>query len=295
MSERLAVSESVKQCLGPYLPPSTDAFSSEEKPGDEIANPGLVAQRKIFPKPFVTLTFATSLDAAISLRPGVQTHLSGAESKAMTHFLRSRHDAILIGVGTAEADDPGLNCRLWEDNANIAGKRHPRAIILDPQARWDVTSESKVLRLAREGAGLAPFVLTALHDPPSDKREVLERYGGKYVIIRPADSFGSGMVRFDWQMILNVLAQENLGSVMVEGGATVINSLLETTSQRWIDAIIVTIAPLWLGQGGVIVSPSRHGDGSAEDHAAVLLDDVCWHPLGRDVVMAARISAKHPQ
>src|SRR5947207_2217592 len=63
-------------------------------------------------KPHVTLTYAASLDSSISLSPGTQTHLSGHLSKAMTHYLRSRHSAILIGVGTAAVDDPGLNCRL---------------------------------------------------------------------------------------------------------------------------------------------------------------------------------------
>ena len=62
--------------------------------------------------PFVTLTFATSLDSALSLAPGTQTALSGPQSKAMTHFLRSEHDAIMVGVGTAVADNPSLNCRL---------------------------------------------------------------------------------------------------------------------------------------------------------------------------------------
>ena len=62
--------------------------------------------------PFVTLTFATSLDSALSLAPGAQTALSGPQSKAMTHYLRSRHDGIMVGVGTAIADNPSLNCRI---------------------------------------------------------------------------------------------------------------------------------------------------------------------------------------
>ncbi len=59
-------------------------------------------------RPWVLLTYAASLDGEIAAAPGVRTTLSGMESKAMTHYLRTRHDAICVGVGTAEADDPGL-------------------------------------------------------------------------------------------------------------------------------------------------------------------------------------------
>ncbi|KAJ6144622.1 hypothetical protein N7470_008517 [Penicillium chermesinum] len=69
--------------------------------------------------PFTTLTFATSLDSALALAPGTRTVLSGPQSKAMTHYLRSRHDGILIGVGTALADDPGLNCRIAGEEGTV--------------------------------------------------------------------------------------------------------------------------------------------------------------------------------
>ncbi|SRR6266550_313712 len=61
------------------------------------------------PRPFVTLTFAQSLDAKIAGSGGQQLALSGSESMLMTHWLRARHDAILVGIGTALNDDPQLN------------------------------------------------------------------------------------------------------------------------------------------------------------------------------------------
>jgi 2,5-diamino-6-(ribosylamino)-4(3H)-pyrimidinone 5'-phosphate reductase len=66
----------------------------------------------------LTLTYAQSLDGQIALSPGTQTALSGQETKAMTHYLRYKHEGILVGVGTAEADDPGLNCRFDATNLN---------------------------------------------------------------------------------------------------------------------------------------------------------------------------------
>src|ERR1700760_2352675 len=97
-----------------------------------------------------TLTYACSLDSQIALAPGTQTALSGPESKAMTHYLRSRHDAILIGEGTMRADNPGLNCRI-EGVGGYGGEGlegQPRPIVLDPNLRWDFSSDSKVLALA---------------------------------------------------------------------------------------------------------------------------------------------------
>ncbi|KAG6016854.1 hypothetical protein E4U41_004334, partial [Claviceps citrina] len=135
MAEQLSLPASSAAALEPHLPPPSTAGSPT--------------------RPFVTLTFATSLDAALSLAPGTRTRLSGPLSKAMTHHLRSRHAAILIGVSTLLADDPALNSR-------IAGATsQPRPVILDPHLRWRPRPSDRVLETCRAGAGRAPFVLTA--------------------------------------------------------------------------------------------------------------------------------------
>lgn len=64
-------------------------------------------------RPHVTLTFAQSLDAKIAGRNGQQLILSGKQSMIMTHWMRSMHDGIMIGVGTALNDDPQLNSMLF--------------------------------------------------------------------------------------------------------------------------------------------------------------------------------------
>ncbi|KAH8912581.1 bacterial bifunctional deaminase-reductase [Coniochaeta sp. PMI_546] len=227
--------------------------------------------------PHLTLTYATSLDSALSLRPGTQTALSGPQSKAMTHYLRSQHRAILIGVGTAVADDPGLNCRIEGCTSQ------PRPIVLDPAARWAVNSESKVIRLAREGKGLGPFILV---DPeaqvPEERRAVLETVGGKYVLVPSTQGEG-----FAWTDILSTLKGEGLDSVMVEGGGAVINSLLAAENIPLVSSVIVTIAPTWLGKGGVVVSPDRPG-GENGTVPAARLGNVKWYPLGEDVVLCGK-------
>ncbi len=240
---------------------------------------------------FATLTFATSLDSSLSLSPGVRTQLSGPQSKAMTHYLRSRHDAILIGVGTAVADDPGLNCRL-EGVGGYGGEGlegQPRPVVIDPTARWGFSENSKVLVLVKQGRGRAPYIVTGLQDPPAKKRELLESYGGKYITLNVTTT-DSGSHRLDWGELFKSIKGEGLDSVMIEGGGAVINSLLETTYHALVDSVIVTIAPTWLGQGGVLVSPPRQFDKNGHPVSAARLKGVSWLPLGEDVVLCGKLT-----
>ncbi|TLD24237.1 hypothetical protein PspLS_06811 [Pyricularia sp. CBS 133598] len=266
--------------LPPKVPPSSFArgvAAPGEQPHDE---PAPASSR-----PFVTLTFATSLDSALSLAPGVRTTLSGPQSKAMTHFLRSRHDAILVGAGTAVADDPGLNCRIRD------AESQPRPIVVDPRCRWSFDERSKVLQLASEGRGLAPYVITtpeAAAAVDGRKRALLEAHGGKYISLK----YGGGDGVLDWNDILAALQNEGLNSVMVEGGGHVINTLLgHNDKKNLVDSVIVTIAPTWLGQGGVVVSPAREVDESGNPKAALRLANISWHPLGNDVVLCGQIGS----
>ncbi|KAI2624246.1 putative riboflavin biosynthesis protein Rib7 [Hypoxylon sp. NC1633] len=302
------------QRLEPHLPPLSTATKEDISSSSEL--------------PFVTLTYATSLDSALSLGPGIRTALSGPESKAMTHYLRSRHDAICVGVGTAVTDDPALNSRLAAEilppklsptadtdgvgallglaavsaeNA-VAGEtsneittHQPRPIVIDPRLRWDFTPESKVMRLARVGKGLAPYIVTAVSHPPDGKRKLLEDLGGKFIILDQHESNASGgdsgSIRLNWRSILAAVRSEGLRSIMIEGGGEVINSLLSHGNAQLIDSVIITLAPTWLGQGSVFVSPPRNtnlDDGSPS--AVARLTNTTWIPLGEDVVLCGNIA-----
>ena len=117
--------------------PDLDGQSFDpEQAGQRGSRNALRASRPGLPLPHLTLTYAMSLDCKISLARGAQTALSGSRTRAMTHYLRSRHDAILIGVGTAEADDPSLNCRFSADGVNkLDLEKQPILVILDPNGR----------------------------------------------------------------------------------------------------------------------------------------------------------------
>ncbi|KAL8790756.1 MAG: hypothetical protein Q9213_000380 [Squamulea squamosa] len=260
--------------LDPYLPPTNAAFSED----------GL---------PHVTLTYATSLDSSLSLAPGIQTVLSGPHSKAMTHYLRSKHDAILVGVRTALADDPALNCRL-EGVGGYGGlgwEGQPRPVVIDPGARWLLTPQTRVIRTVSEGKGKAPWIIIAPGfnmDP--NRIEMLKYYGGKYLGLSDFDK----RWRLRWEAILRALAVEGIRSVMIEGGGMVINELLQPEHSNLVSSVIVTVAPTYLGQGGVTVSPAPKLDDDRRPQPALRFKDVRWQSFGEDAVMCGRIPYLDP-
>lgn len=227
-------------------------------------------------RPYVTLTYATSLDSHLSLAPGVQTALSGPKSKAMTHYLRSQHQAILVGVSTAIADDPGLNCRIEGD------PEQPTPIILDPMFRWQFTRDARVLQTARNGEGRGPvvFVAAGANREEDPRIQWIEEAGGAVIAL---DGLVGGL--WEWSRLLEKILELGFESLMVEGGAGVINSLLAGDAKELVDAVIVTIAPVYLGAGGVNVSPPSN-DKTAP---VVKFREVKWGVFDADAVMAARL------
>lgn len=229
-------------------------------------------------RPFVTLSYAQSLDSRIASRPGEQTKISHLETKTMTHYIRLKHDAILVGAGTVLADDPKLNCR-YSDGFVDPGS-HIRPVVLDPHAKWKY-SKSTLHQISARGEGLAPFIIIDRSiKPRKEDLDALKEQNGRFLSLDLTESN-----RVDnWGTIFKALATEGLMSVMVEGGATIINDLLLFHSrQPVLDSLIITIGPVFLGKDGVEVSPLAHVD----------LEEVKWWTGTRDSVVAARVKGKH--
>lgn len=272
----------------PLLPPDTLSFPQFSL---DFLQPYLPdhAEKREFPH--VTLSYASSMDSKISLCPGMQTVLSGPEAKLMTHYLRSRHDAILIGVGTVLADNPGLNCRL-EGAGGFGGLGRmwqPRPVVVDPMGRWPIHPECRMLRTAVEGKGKPPWVVVSPGAQINPQRlMMLKGYGGDFLRIVEYNQHW----RLRWEAVLRALASEGIKSVMIEGGGTVLSELLNPEYTNFIDSIIVTVAPTYLGRGGVGVSPDSKLDQEGKPNAALNPRDVKWTPLGQNVIMCGKIRAQ---
>eukprot|EP00457_Paulinella_chromatophora_P008741 gb/GEZN01008785.1/.p1 GENE.gb/GEZN01008785.1/~~gb/GEZN01008785.1/.p1 ORF type:complete len:331 (-),score=35.48 gb/GEZN01008785.1/:76-1068(-) len=180
--------------------------------------------------PFVTLTYAQSLDGSISASKGTQLILSGKESMAMTHCLRAIHAGIIVGIGTVLADDPSLSVR------HVHGP-DPRPIIIDTRLRFPLTAKF----LKRK-----PIVCTTGSELKSgsgkaQRRFALEKAGCTVVDCKEVPG---GVMQVDLHDMFRKL-KRFVDSVMVEGGATVISSLLQ--QPHLIHQMVVTTAPVLVG------------------------------------------------
>jgi len=178
--------------------------------------------------PFVTLKFAQTLDGKNATLTGDSKWISSPDSLRFAHRMRSIHDAILVGVGTIIQDDPQLTVRLVEG-------KNPIKIIVDSQLRTPINS--KALQGKTEHSTI--FATTSLCDAKKIKR--YESQGAEILIIKKSISN-----QVDLPNLLHELGKRNIRSVLVEGGAKIINSFLE---KRLFDQLMVVIAPKILGRG----------------------------------------------
>lgn len=187
------------------------------------------------PWPFVTLSYAQSLDGCLTTDQGTAFPISAPASLTMTHALRAVHSAILVGIETVLADNPALTVRL------VSGD-NPQPVIVDSLLR--MPPDARLLH------GRA-WIATTPEGARSSRRKRLEEAGAR-ILILPADSEG----RVDLAALLTQLGAEGIGSLMVEGGARVLTSFLENGLA---DYAVITIAPVFLG-GYQVIQPARAGD-----------------------------------
>ncbi|CAO3640070.1 unnamed protein product [Mucor fragilis] len=151
-------------------------------------------------RPFITLTFAQSLDGKIA-KQGQQVLISGKESMAMTHRLRTLHDGILVGIGTALVDDPQLNARYVSADTTI---RQPQPIVLDPLMK--LPSHCKLVGNYQQGKGKQPWLVVsekALAEE-TDKRAVLDKAGVKLIPVKALEN-GESYWKFAYVCAANTL------------------------------------------------------------------------------------------
>ncbi|RGB31695.1 dihydrofolate reductase-like domain-containing protein, partial [Rhizophagus diaphanus] len=177
-------------------------------------------------RPFVTLTYAQSLDGKISGIGGKQLRLSCEESMIMTHRLRTYHDGIMVGIGTIINDDP----RLTESKIN-----QPQPIILDSELRFPLSA-----KLLTSNECKSPWIFTS-HNCDNEKRKILEQLGAKVI---PIDSDQIGQLSLTHLLSILHIQPFSINHLMVEGGARIIQSFLKN---ELIDLLIVTTAPVFVG------------------------------------------------
>ena len=180
--------------------------------------------------PFVTLKLATTLDGRIATASGESRWITGAQARRAVHAQRMAHDAVMIGTGTARADDPDLSVR------DLGAAHQPVRIVLDarlshsPTSRLGQTARQTPVWLLHTASAAAP-ARAAWTDTGAILIETPA--AGRHIALRPA---------------LQALAAQGLTRIFCEGGATIAAALI---AENLIDA-------LSLYQSGKLIGAEGH-------------------------------------
>lgn len=180
--------------------------------------------------PFVTLKLAASLDGRTATATGESRWITGPEARRKVHALRLGHDAVMVGSGTALADDPDLTVR------DMGTVRQPVRIVLDRMLKH--SPESRLGRTAKD------HPVWLLHGPnaPQSARKAWAETGA--TLIETPETAG----QLDLTAALAKLAQKGLTRILSEGGSTVAAALVKA---RLVD-------DLALFSGGVLIGGEGH-------------------------------------
>ncbi|MFM8703893.1 MAG: bifunctional diaminohydroxyphosphoribosylaminopyrimidine deaminase/5-amino-6-(5-phosphoribosylamino)uracil reductase RibD, partial [Planctomycetia bacterium] len=207
-------------------------------------------------KPWVIAKWAMSLDGRMATATGESQWISSPESRAIVHQLRGRVDAIVVGIGTALADDPLLTAR---PDDGTAPKRQPLRVVLDSEARLPL--ESRLVQTARDQAVLGA---TGPAAPPA-RREALAAAGCE-IWIAPAADPGE---RLD--LLLAQLGRRQCTNVLVEGGSGVLGSLFDRGAA---DEVWAFIAPKIIGGAAAPAPIGGRGIAGMADAAGLQIEEI---------------------
>jgi diaminohydroxyphosphoribosylaminopyrimidine deaminase / 5-amino-6-(5-phosphoribosylamino)uracil reductase len=215
-------------------------------------------------RPWVIAKWAMTLDGKIATRTGDSKWITSPEARACVHRVRGRVDAVIIGSGTALADDPELTCRM-------ARGRHPKRVVLDSSARLPL--KSKLVRSARD----IPVIVAVSKQAPARRVAALSAAGCNVVVMPTKRG------RVDAGKLLDLLGSMEMTNVLVEGGGEVLGSFFDA---RLIDEVMAFIGPTIVGGPGT--SPVQ-GKGVAAITSALNLADVHTTRLGDSILLRGRI------
>ena len=216
-------------------------------------------------RPYVTLKIASTLDGKIAAANGESRWITSVPARRYIHRLRSRVDAVLVGIGTILADDPRLTVRLPGEN-----RHQPHRVVIDAQLR--ISPKANVVT-AHQGVRI--LIACATADPT--KKAMLEKKGVEIIEV----SNGNGRVSFP--ALMDHLGQLGFAHVMIEGGSRINASSLEAGI---VDHVLLMIAPMFLGGYGarsLIEGPTQS---SLADR--ITLTDLRVRHIGPDLIIEGR-------
>ncbi|WP_415405300.1 bifunctional diaminohydroxyphosphoribosylaminopyrimidine deaminase/5-amino-6-(5-phosphoribosylamino)uracil reductase RibD [Tateyamaria sp. SN3-11] len=181
-------------------------------------------------RPFVTLKLASSFDGRIATGTGESQWITGPDARRQVHAMRARHDAVMVGGGTARHDDPSLNVR------GLGDVRQPARVVVS--RRLDLPLLGTLARTAKD----IPVLLCHGRDADPMLQQAWRDLGAELL---PCNARGA---QLDPNAVLQQLGAHGLTRVFCEGGSALAASLIEADL---VDRLVGFTAGLTIGAEGL--------------------------------------------
>lgn len=216
-------------------------------------------------KPFVVLKAAMTLDGKIATATGQSKWITNETSRAYGYKLRDIYDGIMVGINTVIEDNPMLTAR-------VDGGKNPIRIVVDSNLKIDINANVVQDKSAK--------TIVATTDK-ADKDKILKLQAQNVdVIVVDKDEND----KVDIEKLLNILGQQNICSILVEGGATLSGSFV---AKKLVDKVYFFIAPKIVG--GKEAKTPVAGTGILNLQEALALKDIQIEKLEEDILIIGRV------
>jgi diaminohydroxyphosphoribosylaminopyrimidine deaminase/5-amino-6-(5-phosphoribosylamino)uracil reductase len=221
-------------------------------------------------RPWVLFKSAMTLDGKVATRTGDSKWISGEQSRGLAHRWRASVDAVVVGIGTALADDPQLTAR--PDGLPAESLSQPRRVVFDSLARLPPTSQ--LVAAAAE----IPLTIVVSRAAARADTDALEA-AGVQVIVATGENEPARV-----RSALDQLGTMGVASVLLEGGPHLAGAFLDAQE---IDEIRLFLAPLLLG--GSAARDPLEGEGVDRISEALRALSFGCKSVGEDILISARL------
>lgn len=218
--------------------------------------------------PFVTAKFAISLDGKIATRSGDSKWISGAAARKHVQRLRYVSDAIMTGLNTILVDDPRLTVRFGDKGGTI--RKQPLRVIVDSSGRSP--SEARIFNEPGR-------TLVAVSKRATPEAKARLKQAGAELLEIPSTK---GLV--DVKKLLKALGEQQIASVLVEGGGTLLGSLFDN---GLVDKVVAFVAPIIIG--GKNAKTAVAGQGIEKMADSIKLKRVKVETIGDDMMVTGYV------
>jgi diaminohydroxyphosphoribosylaminopyrimidine deaminase / 5-amino-6-(5-phosphoribosylamino)uracil reductase len=221
-------------------------------------------------RPWILFKSAMTLDGKVATRAGDSQWISSEESRLLAHEWRASLDAVIVGIGTALADDPKLTAR--PEGVPAAADRQPRRVVFDSLARLPINSQ---LLAAAAQVPLTVVVSRAAARADTDALEA----AGAHVIVATGENEPARV-----RSALDQLGADGVTCALLEGGPHLAGAFLDAGE---IDEIRLFLAPLLLG--GRTARDPLEGEGVERISEALRALTFDCERVGEDLLISARL------